>query len=83
VEVAVRQTLGVGATFAIVLGLVLIALGATLLTDFRRMGTLIVDKTIPDSLRTGTPERYRKMLGYAYSFGGVVFAVVGIVVLAK
>ena len=43
----------------------------------------IVEKTIPNSLRTGDPERYRKVLGFSYLVGGVIFAVVGIVVLAK
>ena len=42
-----------------------------------------MERTIPNSLRTGTPERYRKVLGFCYLIAGTVFAVVGIVVLAK
>jgi hypothetical protein len=72
-----------GGAVAIVLGLVLVALGATLLSDYRNAGVQIVEKTIPNSLRTGDPERYRKVLGFSYLLGGVVLAVVGIVVLAK
>jgi hypothetical protein len=73
----------VGGTLAIVFGIVLVALGVTLLSDYRNAGARIVEKTIPDSLRTGDPERYRKILGFSYLLGGIVFAVIGIVVLAK
>jgi hypothetical protein len=72
-----------GSALGIVFGVVLILLGVTLLSDYRAMGTRIVEKMIPSSLRTGDPDRYRKVLGYSYLFGGVVFAVVGTVVLAK
>lgn len=73
----------VGGALAIVFGLVLVLLGVTLLSDYRSVGAQIVAKTIPNSLRTGDPQRYRKILGFSYLFGGIVFAVVGIVVLAK
>jgi hypothetical protein len=72
-----------GGAVAIVLGLVLVVLGATLLSDFRNAGMQIVEKTIPNALRTGDAERYRKVLGFCYLLGGIVLAVVGIVVLAK
>ncbi len=72
-----------GATLGIVFGIVLVLLGVTLLCDYRTMGTQIVGKTIPNSLRTGDPDKYRKVLGSCYLLGGIVFAVVGIVVLAK
>jgi hypothetical protein len=72
-----------GGAVAIVFGIVLVVLGITLLSDYRNAGTRIVGKTIPNSLRTGDPERYRKILGTSYLLGGIVFAVVGIVVLAK
>lgn len=72
-----------GGALVIVFGIVLVLLGATLLSDFRNLGAQIVEKTIPHSLRTGDPERYRKILGFSYLLGGIVFAVVGIVVLAK
>jgi hypothetical protein len=73
----------VGGALAIIFGIVLVALGVTLLSDYRNVGAQIVEKTIPDSLRTGDPERYRKVLGFCYLLGGIVFAMVGIVVLAK
>lgn len=72
-----------GGTLAIVFGIVLIGLGVTLLSDYRNVGAQIVEKTIPNSLRTGDPERYRRVLGFSYLLGGIVFAVVGTVVLAK
>jgi hypothetical protein len=72
-----------GATLGIVFGVVLMLLGVILLRDYRTMGTQIVGKTIPNSLRTGDPDRYRRVLGSCYLLGGIVFAVVGIVVLAK
>jgi hypothetical protein len=74
---------GMGASLGIILGVVLILLGATLLSDYRTMGTQIVGKTIPNSLRTGDPDKYRRVLGSCYLLGGIVFAVVGIVVLAN
>jgi hypothetical protein len=73
----------VGGALAIVFGIVLVVLGVTLLSDYRNVGAQIVDKTIPNSLRTGDPERYRKVLGFSYLVGGILFAVVGIAVLAK
>ena len=73
----------VGGALAIIFGIVLVALGVTLLSDYRNVGAQIVEKTIPNSLRTGDPERYRKVLGFSYLLGGIIFAVVGIVVLAK
>jgi hypothetical protein len=73
----------VGGALAIVFGIVLVLLGVTLLSDYRNVGAQIVDKTIPNSLRTGDPERYRKVLGFSYLVGGILFAVVGIAVLAK
>lgn len=72
-----------GGALAIVFGLVLFLLGATLLSDYRNVGAHIVERTIPNSLRTGDPERYRKLLGFCYLLGGVVFAVAGILVLAR
>jgi len=72
-----------GATLGIVFGVVLMLLGVILLRDYRTMGTQIVGKTIPNSLRTGDPDRYRKVLGSCYLLGGIVFAAVGIVVLAR
>lgn len=72
-----------GGALAIIFGIVLVALGVTLLSDYRSVGAQIVEKTIPNSLRTGDPERYRKVLGFCYLLGGIVFAVVGIAVLAK
>jgi hypothetical protein len=73
----------VGGALAIVFGLALVALGATLLSDYRNLGVQIVEKTVPNSLRTGEPERYRKVLGFSYLLGGIALAVAGIVVLAK
>jgi hypothetical protein len=73
----------VGGALAIVFGAVLVVLGVTLLSDYRNMGAHIVERTIPNSLRTGDPTRYRKVLGVSYLLGGIVFAVVGIVILAK
>jgi hypothetical protein len=72
-----------GGALAIVFGLFLGVLGATLLTDYRDAGVKIVEKTIPNALQTGDPERYRKVLGSCYLLGGIVLAVVGIVILAK
>ena len=54
-----------------------------MLSDYRNVGAHIVERTIPNSLRTGDPERYRKLLGFCYLLGGVVFAVAGILVLAR
>jgi hypothetical protein len=73
----------VGGALAIVFGIVLVLLGVTLLSDYRNVGAQIVEKSIPNSLRTGDPERYRKVLGFSYLVGGVIFALVGIVVLAR
>ncbi|HEY1653334.1 MAG TPA: hypothetical protein VGG09_15725 [Acidimicrobiales bacterium] len=72
-----------GAVLVIVFGIVLVLLGATLLSNFRNVGVQIVEKTIPNSLRTGELERYRKVLGISYLLGGMAFAVVGTVILAK
>ena len=72
-----------GGALAIIFGIVLVALGVTLLSDYRNVGAQIVEKTIPNSLRTGDPERYRRVLGFSYLLGGIVFAVIGIVVLAQ
>ncbi len=67
----------------IVFGCVLVLLGVALLSNYRSAGAQILEKTIPNSLRTGDPDRYRKVLGISYLLGGMVFAVVGIVILAK
>jgi drug/metabolite transporter (DMT)-like permease len=73
----------VAGALVIFFGIVLVVLGATLLSDYRNVGAHIVERTIPHAVRTGDPERYRKVLGLCYLLGGTVFAVVGIVVLAK
>ncbi len=76
-----RDNRRVGGALAIVFGLVLAVLGLILLCDYRNLGTHISQKTIPNSLQTGDPERYRKVLGSGYLVGGMVLAVVGIVAL--
>jgi hypothetical protein len=73
----------VGGAFAIVFGIVLALLGVTLLTDYRNLGTQILQKTMPHSLQTGDPERYRKVLGTGYLIGGIVLAGAGIVIIGK
>lgn len=70
-----------GGALAIVFGIVLALLGVTLLSDYRNVGTQILEKTMPNSLKTGDPEKYRKSLGIGYLIGGVVLAGVGIVVV--
>lgn len=76
-----RQNRPVGGALAIVFGIVLAVLGLALLSDYRSVGTKILEKTIPNSLQTADPERYRKVLGIGYLAGGIVFIGVGIVVL--
>jgi hypothetical protein len=73
----------VAGALTVVFGAVLSLLGVALLTDYRGVGARILEKTIPVSLRTTDPEKYRKILGFSYLIGGIVFAVVGIAVLAK
>jgi hypothetical protein len=73
----------VGAALALVFGIVLALLGVTLLSDYRNLGTQILEKTMPNSLRTGDPEKYRKAVGSGYLIGGIILAGAGIVVLGK
>jgi hypothetical protein len=68
---------------AIVFGIVLALLGVSLLADFRNLGTQILEKTMPNALKTGDPEKYRKALGTGYLIGGIVLAGVGIVILGR
>jgi len=70
-----------GGILAIAFGIVLALLGLTLLFDYRQLGVRLVERTILNSLRTGDPERYRRVLGLSYLLGGIAFAVVGVVVL--
>jgi hypothetical protein len=71
----------VGGVLAIVFGAVLAVLGLTLVSDYRNLGTKILEKTMPNSLQTGGPEKYRKTLGTGYLIGGILLAVVGTAVL--
>jgi hypothetical protein len=71
----------VGGALAIVFGIVLVLLGIALLSDYRNLGTQILEKTMPNSLKSGDPEKYRKSLGTGYLIGGIVLAGVGIVVI--
>jgi hypothetical protein len=73
----------VGGALAIVFGIVLVLLGVTLLSDYRNLGTQILQKTMPNSLQTGDPEKYRKALGTGYLIGGILLAGVGIVIMGK
>jgi hypothetical protein len=72
-----------GGSLAIVFGTVLALLGVMLLSDYRNVGTRILEKTMPNSLKTGDPKKYRKALGTGYLLGGIVLAGVGVVVLGK
>jgi hypothetical protein len=72
-----------GGSLAIVFGTVLALLGVMLLSDYRNVGTRILAKTMPNSLKTGDPNKYRKALGTGYLLGGIVLAGVGVVVLGK
>jgi hypothetical protein len=72
-----------GAIVGVVLGAVLVGLGATMVTNFRAWGTLIIEKAIPKLLRMGEAENDRKVLGAAYLVAGVVFVVVSLVVVIK
>jgi hypothetical protein len=73
----------VGGAFAIVFGVVLALLGVIFLSDYRNLGTQILEKTMPNSLQSGDPEKYRKALGTGYLIGGIVLAGVGIVIIGK
>jgi hypothetical protein len=73
----------VGGALAIVFGIVLALLGIALLSDFRNLGTQILEKTMPNVLKTADPEKYRKALGTGYLIGGIALAGVGIVILGK
>ena len=68
---------------AIVFGIVLALLGVTLLSDYRNLGSQILEKTMPNSLQTGDPEKYRKAVGTGYLIGGIILAGLGIVLLGK
>ena len=72
-----------GGSLAIVFGTVLALLGVMLLSDYRNVGTRILEKTMPNSLKTGDPKKYRKALGTGYLLGGIVLAGVGVVVLGR
>jgi hypothetical protein len=72
-----------GGALAVVFGIVLALLGAVLLSDYRNMGTQILEKTMPNSLKTGDPTKYRKALGTGYLIAGIILAGVGVVVLGK
>jgi hypothetical protein len=72
-----------GGSLAVVFGIVLALLGVMLLSDYRNVGTQILEKTMPNSLKTGDPKKYRKALGTGYLVGGIVLAGVGVVVLGK
>ena len=67
----------------ILLGVVLLLLGVAMITNYRSLGTQIVEKTVPKFFRVGEVETHRKYLGYSYLGGGVLFVVIGIAVLAK
>jgi hypothetical protein len=71
----------VGGALAIVFGIVLALLGVALVSDYRNLGTQTLKKTMPNSLKTGDPKKYRKSLGTGYLIGGIVLAGVGIIVL--
>jgi hypothetical protein len=71
----------VGGALAIIFGLVLALLGVTLLSDYRNVGTQILEKTMPNSLKTGDPKKSRNTLGTGYLIGGIILAGVGVAVL--
>jgi hypothetical protein len=78
-ESAIRDRISrVGGALAIIFGIVLALLGVALLSDYRNVGTQILEKTMPNSLKSGDPEKYRKTLGTGYLMGGIVLAGVGI-----
>jgi hypothetical protein len=72
-----------GGSLAVVFGIVLALLGVMLLSDYRNLGTQILEKTMPNSLKTGDPKKYRKALGTGYVIGGILLAGVGGIVLGK
>jgi hypothetical protein len=72
-----------GGSLAVVFGIVLALLGVMLLSDYRNVGTQILEKTMPSSLKTGDPKKYRKALGTGYLVGGIVLAGVGVVILGR
>ena len=72
-----------GAALAVVFGIVLVLLGVTLLSDYRSLGTQILEKTMPNTLKTGDPRKYRKTLGTGYLIGGTILAGIGVVILGK
>jgi hypothetical protein len=73
----------VGGALAVVFGIVLVLLGVALLSDYRNLGTQILEKTMPKALQTADPQKYRKSLGTGYLVAGIILAVVGIVVLGR
>jgi FAD synthase len=73
----------VAAVFGIILGVVLVGLGAIMISNYQSWGTQIVEKTVPNFLRTADVDSNRKALGYSYFLGGIVFVVISIVAVAK
>lgn len=70
-----------GGVFTVIFGVVLVLLGLTLMSDYRTLGTQILEKTMPNSLKAGDPKKYRKALGTGYLVGGIVLAGVGVAFL--
>jgi FAD synthase len=54
-----------------------------MISNYQSWGTQIVEKTVPNFLRTADVDSNRKALGYSYFLGGIVFVVISIVAVAK
>jgi hypothetical protein len=78
-----RQNHPMGGALAVVFGVVLALLGVVLSSDYRNLGAQFLEKTMPNSFKTGDPTKYRKALGTGYLIAGIILAGVGAVVLGK
>jgi len=69
-----------GATVTIVVGVATVLLGALMLADYRKFGSVAVDNFAPKWTQLDSPDTHRKFLGYSAVAFGILLLVVGSIV---
>jgi hypothetical protein len=72
-----------GAILAIIFGLGFMGLGYATLSEYRNVGSAIVENFVPKWARIGDTDTHRKVLAFSYIGGGILFFAVGMFAIAR